>query len=233
MRCAIMVRDRQVGEDRGAEVAVQDAARATRRTGPGTAGRGRGSARMRSTSLGVAWSPAITAAGIARRDVEQAEHEQRHHRHDRDGRQDAPDDVAEHQLSNLGRLLTHDFLIGGPEGGRLEAQANSSSVAKRRGRATISARHRASALATCVRRRSALALPLAGLARVGASLRGWRSLLLSSVPSSGSSAISVRATTGPTRGRRRASSLSRQAGEPRTRGVDLGIDARPAPSPAR
>src|SRR5215208_2454387 len=47
--------------------------------------------RMRSTSAGVAWSPAMTAAGSPGAMLEQAEDEQRHHPHDEDGRQDAPD----------------------------------------------------------------------------------------------------------------------------------------------
>jgi hypothetical protein len=33
---------------------------------------------------------------IARCDIEQAEHEQRDHRHHRDGREDAPDDIGHH-----------------------------------------------------------------------------------------------------------------------------------------
>jgi hypothetical protein len=36
---------------------------------------------------------------IARRDEQQTEHEQRDHHHDRDGRQNTPDDVGEHAPS--------------------------------------------------------------------------------------------------------------------------------------
>ena len=57
------LRDRQVGEDRDAEIAVQQAPHPGRRTGCRTAGRGRASARMRAMSSTVAVSPAMIAAG--------------------------------------------------------------------------------------------------------------------------------------------------------------------------
>src|SRR5437588_9313004 len=41
--------------------------------------------------------------GVARCDVEEAEDEQRDHRHHRDGRHDAPDDVAQHALTLCSR----------------------------------------------------------------------------------------------------------------------------------
>src|SRR5262249_16114505 len=44
--------------------------------------------------------------GIARRDVEQAEHEQRDHRHHGDGRENPPDDVGEHPYFPLTPTLS-------------------------------------------------------------------------------------------------------------------------------
>ena len=48
-------------------------------------------ARMRSTSAGRGLVAGDDRRRIARRDVEQAEHEQRHHQHDRDGGEDTPE----------------------------------------------------------------------------------------------------------------------------------------------
>ena len=63
----------------------------------------------------------------------------------------------------------------------------------------------------------ALAPPLAGLAREGGKAGERGDLLAVEGPSSGSSAIRVRAMTGPTPGTEASrSSFSRQAGEPRT-----------------
>ena len=51
---------------------------------------------MRSTSAGARLIARDHRGGIAGRDVEQAEHEQRDHRHHRDGREEPPEDVVEH-----------------------------------------------------------------------------------------------------------------------------------------
>ena len=52
--------------------------------------------RMRAMSSAVARSPAISAAGSPGREIEQREDEERHHPHDRDGGEQAPDEIGEH-----------------------------------------------------------------------------------------------------------------------------------------
>ena len=51
---------------------------------------------------------------VARAQMQQREDEQRDHRHDRDGRQDAPDDVGEHTLSPPRRTLRRTRESGRP-----------------------------------------------------------------------------------------------------------------------
>ena len=88
-------RDRQVGEDRLAEIAVQDLpdplAEADQERPV--------EAEARPDALHVGRRRLVARdhrGGIAGGDVEQAEHEQRHHRHHRDGRDDAAGDVGQH-----------------------------------------------------------------------------------------------------------------------------------------
>ena len=89
-------RDRQVGEDRDAEIAVQQVPDPGRRTGYRAAGRARAPGGCAAMSAGVAVSPAMIAAGSPGLRCNRREHEQRHDRHDRDGREDSSDDVGEH-----------------------------------------------------------------------------------------------------------------------------------------
>ena len=90
------VGDRQVGEDRGAQIAVQDVPEPVdeaHQERPVEAERG-------ADALDVGGRGLVAGddrGGIARGDVEQTEDEQRHHQHDRDRGEDAADDVGQHQ----------------------------------------------------------------------------------------------------------------------------------------
>jgi hypothetical protein len=88
-------RHRQVGEDRGAEIAVRDLPHPFPEPDQERAVE----AEACPDALDVGGRCLIAGdhrGGIARRDVEQAEHEQRHHRHHRDGREEPPEDEVEH-----------------------------------------------------------------------------------------------------------------------------------------
>ena len=88
-------RDRQVGEDRGAEIAVQDAPEPA----PELDQERPVEAEALANALNVGGARLVAGdhrRRIARRDVEQAEHEQRDDRHHRHGRQNAPEDIREH-----------------------------------------------------------------------------------------------------------------------------------------
>ncbi len=95
MRCAIIVADRKVGEDRGAEVAMQDAPDpASELDQERTV-----EAEALADPLHVGRACLIARdhrRRIARRDVEQAEHEQRDDRHHGQRREDSPEDVGQH-----------------------------------------------------------------------------------------------------------------------------------------
>ena len=91
-------RDRQIGEDRGAEIAVQNA--------PDPASELDQERTVETQTLANALHilrARLVArdhhGGITRRDVEQAEHEQRDDCHHRQGRDDATEDVREHLAS--------------------------------------------------------------------------------------------------------------------------------------
>ena len=87
--------DREVGEDRRAEIAVKDLPEPFTEPDQKRPVEPEAHADARDVVRGslVARDHRRRVAG---RDVEQAEHEQRHHHHHRDGGHDAPDDVAQH-----------------------------------------------------------------------------------------------------------------------------------------
>ena len=62
-------------------------------------------ARMRADVLRARLVAGDDRRGIARGDIQQAEHEQRHHRHDRNGGQDPPRGVSEHYSRPLRSAL--------------------------------------------------------------------------------------------------------------------------------
>ncbi len=88
--------DRQVGEDRGAEVAVENlpAPLAEPDQERPVEAKARPDARDIVRCRLVAGDHRGRIAG---RDVEEAKHEQRNHRHHRDGGEDAADDVVQHE----------------------------------------------------------------------------------------------------------------------------------------
>ena len=93
------VRDRQVGEDRGAEVAVQDLPQPFAEADQeGAIKTERGADAL---DVGGGGLVAGDDGGrIAGGDVEQAEDEEGDHQHDRDGGQNAPDGIGEHALGH-------------------------------------------------------------------------------------------------------------------------------------
>ncbi len=98
--------DRKVGEDRVAEIAVQDLPDPFAEADQERPVEAEALADTRDIG-GARLVAGDDRRRIARRDVEQAEHEQRHHAHDRDGCRDASNDVSEH-----GRNLRRWHAVG-------------------------------------------------------------------------------------------------------------------------